>query len=187
MRRYFCSSKVFRRVALMALTIIGSAQVIIGSTQLCYADSLGHVGSLGHAESLGLPRDDAFYHQLLKLPDSNGYLPTRSFAIIVDTEHGNQLVAEDDPNLRFNLLWMQQFQPGYRSNHGGSAFGEIFRSYLKTAYKAYRDHNAQSMAALPDENGSIHAKNGAANLIEAMDYNFKVTGDEVRFKVQYNY
>ncbi len=136
---------------------------------------------------LTAPQDDAFYHQLLKLPDGHGYLPTRSFTIVVDAEHGNQLVAEDDPNLRFNLLWMKQFQPGYQSSHGGSAFGELIRSYLKLAYKAYRDRNAESTAALPDENGYIHAKDNATHLIDAMDYNLKMTGDEIRFKIQYNY
>lgn len=174
MTGYSGLNKLFRRGAAIALTVIGFAQ-LCGFSQTCSADSLG------------LPRNDAFYRQLLKLPESNGYLPTRSFTIIVDTEHGNQLVAEDDPNLRFNLMWMQQFEPGYRSNHGGSAFGEIFRSYVKAAYKAYRDYNAESMSAMPDENGSIHAKQNAANFIDAMDYNFKVTGDEVRFKIQYNY
>lgn len=133
------------------------------------------------------PRDDAFYHQLLKLPEVNGYQPTRTFTIISDAEHGNQLVAEDDPNLRFNLIWMEQFRPGYQARKGGSAFGEIFRSYLKAAYKSYRERNAQSMSALPDENGSLYGNKTASNLIDAMDYNLKVTGDEVRFKIQYNY
>jgi hypothetical protein len=131
--------------------------------------------------------DDAFYHQLLKLPEAGGYQPTRSFTIITDAEHGNQLVAEDDPNLRFNLMWMEQFRPGYKSREGGSAFGEIFRSYVKSAYKAYRDRNAQSMAAMPDEEGSLHAKRGATNFIDAMDYNLKLTESEVRFKIEYNY
>jgi hypothetical protein len=166
----FRSVEVSRHLAAIALAVI----------------SIGF-GQLSKADALHLQHDDAFYRQLLKLPDSHGYLPTRSFTIIVDTEHGNQLVAQDDSNLRFNLLWMQQFQPGYRSNRGGSAFGEIFRSYLKSAYKSFREHNAQSMSALPDENGSIHARQDAANFIDAMDYNFKVTGDEVRFKVEYNY
>ena len=139
------------------------------------------------ADAFNLQRGDAFYHQLLKLPDDRGYLPTRSFTIIVDTEHGNQLVAEDDPNLRFNVLWMNQLKPGYQSSQGGAALGELFRSYLKTAYKAYRDYKGEAMAALPDENGSIHGNRGATNLIDAMDYNIKVTSDEVRFKVQYNY
>lgn len=131
------------------------------------------------------PREDAFYHQLVKLPATDGYHPTRTFTIITDAEHGNQLVAEDDDNLRFNLLWMQQFRPDYKASRGGAAFGEIFRSYLKNAYKAYRDRNSNGMlSALPDENGSLnHSRlsNGE------MDYNVKVTGDEVRFRLQYKY
>lgn len=139
------------------------------------------------ADSLSTPSDDAFYHQLLKLPANTGYQPTRSFTIVVDTDRGNQLVAEDDVNLRFNLLWMEQFKDGYKSTRGGSAFGQIFRSYLKTAYKSYRDRNAQSMSALPDEEGSIQAKDGATNFVDAMDYNLKVTDDEVRLRVRYSY
>lgn len=146
----------------------------------------GFVSQSG-AESLPVAGGDAFYHQLLKLPNSDGYQPTRSFTIIVDTEHGNQLVAADDPNLRFNLLWMEQFKPGYRSTQGGSALGVILRSYVKAAYRAYRDQNAQTMAALPDENGSIGARDNASSLIDAMDYNLKVSSDEVRIKFQYNY
>lgn len=160
----------FRRAAALILAVIS-----LIASQLCSADTFS------------FPRGDAFYHQLLKLPDDHGYLPTRSFTIIVDTEHGNQLVAEDDPNLRFNMLWMDQLKPGYRSTQGGSALGELFRSYLKTAYKAYRSYNAQAMAALPDEEGSIHAKHDATSLLDAMDYNVKMTSDEVRFKIQYNY
>lgn len=170
MTRYLRCTIVFRHLALLLLAVAGCG--------------FAHSGS---ADTLTSAANDAFYHQLLKLPEDRGYLPTRSFTIIVDTEHGNQLVAEDDANLRFNLLWMEQFRPGYRSTRGGSAFGELFRSYLKTAYKAYREHNAQSMAALPDENGSIRGKDLADHFINAMDYNLKITGDEVRFKIQYNY
>lgn len=166
---------VFRAISATLLAIAG-----LSLPSFCNADSL-------NSPHLNAPQNDAFYHQLLKLPDDKGYLPTRSFTVIVDTEHGNQLVAEDDPNLRFNLLWMEQFKAGYRVSRGGSAFGELFRSYIKTAYKAYRERNAQSMAAMPDENGSLHAKDNANNFIDAMDYNLKVTGDEVRFKIEYNY
>lgn len=142
------------------------------------------------AASLGLsqvcqaaPADDAFYHQLLKMHTPDGYHPTRSFTIVSDEENGNQLVADDDANLRFNLMWMQQFQPGYKARHGGSAFGEIFRSYVKSAYKSYRERNAQAMAALPDENGSVKAPSFTRDI----DYNLKLTDDEVRFKVEYTY
>lgn len=163
-----------------------SCKRFLGSASLAVGIGLGIV-PLGHAEPLTRVQSDAFYHQLLKLPDDTGYQPTRTLTIIVDTERGNQLVAADDPNLRFNMLWMEQFKPGYRSTRGGSAVGELFRSYVKAAYKAYRNQNAQSLRALPDENGSIHRKESATNFIDAMDYNLRVTDDEVRFKVQYTY
>jgi hypothetical protein len=136
------------------------------------------------APALPAPNDDAFYHQLLKLPQSEGYSPTRSFTIVTDPEHGDQLVAEDDPNLRFNLMWMEQFRPGYQTRNGGAALGEVFRSYIKSAYKAYRSRNAQGTNVLPDENGSLRSK---SDRFSEMDYNVKVTGDEVRLKVQYSF
>jgi hypothetical protein len=141
---------------------------------LCQADTV----------NAAKPVDDAFYHQLMKLPQHDGYSPTRTFTIVTDAEHGNRLVAEDDPNLRFNLIWMEQFRPGYQARSGGSAVGEIFRTYVKSAYKSYRARNAQGTSALPDEEGSLRRKSDYSG---EMDYNVKVTDDEVRFKVQYNY
>lgn len=142
------------------------------------------VATLGFSQTCqAAPPDDAFYHQLLKMRTPEGYQPTRSFTIVTDEDNGNQLVADDDPNLRFNLMWMQQFQPGYKARHGGSAFGAIFRSYVKTAYKSYRDRNAQTMSALPDENGSVKSESFTRDI----DYNLKLTDDEVRFKVEYSY
>ena len=149
---------------------------------LCIAATLA--AGLGLSQSChSAPRDDAFYHQLLKMRTPDGYQPTRSFTIVTDAERGNQLVADDDPNLRFNLMWMQQFQPGYKSRQGGSAFGEIFRSYVKSAYKSYRERNAQAMSAMPDENGS----GKASAFTRDIDYNLKLTDDELRFKVEYTY
>lgn len=131
-------------------------------------------------------RNEAFYNQLLKLPASNGYHPTRSFTIITDAEHGNRLVAEDDENLRFNLLWMEHFRPGYRTTRGGAALGEIVRTYLKSIYKSYRERNSDSamLAALPDENGEL----GSSYLDGGeMDYGLKVTEKELRLSLQYRY
>ncbi|MFT3930442.1 MAG: hypothetical protein QM709_09130 [Spongiibacteraceae bacterium] len=139
------------------------------------------------ADSLNRVRDDAFYQQLIKLPDSSGYTPTRAFTIIVDTDRGNQLVAADDPNLRFNMLWMEQFKPGYRTRRGGAAFGALFRSYVKTAYKSYRANNSQSMSAFSTSNESSDSIDAALSFSDSMDYKLKISGDEVRLKLQYNY
>lgn len=153
---------------------IGAAIVALVGSTLCQADP----------DPFSNPKNDAFYHQLLKLPESTGYSPTRTFTIVTDAEHGNRLVAEDDPNLRFNLLWMEQFRPEYKSRSGGAALGEVFRSYVKSAYKAYRSRNAESTNALPDENGSLRSK---SNYSGEMDYNVKLSTDEVRLKVQYSF
>lgn len=163
-RSYTCVSRL--PMMTFALAALGCS--------LCQADSV----------KPAKPVDDAFYHQLMKLPQHDGYSPTRSFTIVTDAEHGNRLVAEDDPNLRFNLLWMEQFRPGYKARTGGSAVGEIFRTYIKSAYKTYRARNAQGTTALPDENGSLRR---GSNYTGEMDYNVRVTDDEVRLKVQYNY
>jgi hypothetical protein len=140
------------------------------------------------ATILGLPltcsAGDAFYQQLLKAPVNDGYRPTRSFTIVTDAERGNQLVAEDDPNLRFNLLWMQQFQPGYRAREGGAAIGELFRGYIKSAYKSYRERNAESFSALPDENGSIKVRSSYRNEI---DYRLNLNDGDVKLKVKYSF
>jgi hypothetical protein len=161
-----CIHQYICRIGATILALLGSA--------LCEATP----------DPLANPNNEAFYHQLLKLPESVGYSPTRSFTIVTDPEHGDRLVAEDDPNLRFNLLWMEQFRPGYQSRNGGAALGEVFRSYVKTAYRAYRARNAQSTNALPDENGSMRGK---SNYSGEMDYNIKLTTDELRFKVQYSF
>lgn len=169
MRLSVCCVKSLRRIA---ATVFTCGIVLLSQSSI--ADSLSRV------------RDDAFYHQLIKLPESDGYLPTRSFTIIVDTDRGNQLVAEDDPNLRFNMLWMEQFKPGYRTRRGGAAFGMMFRTYLQNVYKAYRERDDQALGAFPNSNGAA-TNDDERDIAEALDYGLKLTGDEVRFKVQYNY
>jgi hypothetical protein len=135
-----------------------------------------------HAAAAG-PGDDAFYHQLLKTQTPAGYRPTRTFTIITDAEHGNQMVAEDDPDLRFNLLWMQQFQPGYKTRNGGAAFGEIARSYLRSAYKSYRDRHAQTLSAFPDENGTMKAH----AISNDLDYHLNWNGGDFKLGIKYSF
>lgn len=128
------------------------------------------------------PGDEPFYQQLMKSRAPEGYSPTRSFTIINDPEDGNQLVAEDDPDLQFNVLWMEQFQPGYKSRRGGSAFGQILRGYLKSAYKSYRERH-QSFTLLPDENGSVKVR----SFSNEVDYRLNWNGDDVKLGVRYSF
>jgi hypothetical protein len=129
------------------------------------------------------PAEEPFYHQFLDLKTDNGYRPTRTFTIITDPNHGNRLVAEDDPDLQFNVLWLDQYQDGYKTRDGGSALGYMLREYLKSAYKSYRERNAQRLSALPDEkgNGSITGFEGE------MHYRLRWSDDEVKVGVEYNY
>lgn len=128
------------------------------------------------------PKEEPFYHQLIDLKDRDGYQPTRSFTIVTDAEHGNQLVAEDDPDLRFNLMWMDRYQPGYKERRGGAAFGQIFRSYAKSLYKAYRANHNGDNSLLPDGEGR-----GSVGYTTDMDYDLRVSGDEVKVGFKYSY
>lgn len=129
------------------------------------------------------PGDDAFYHQLLKTQPPSGYRPTRAFIVVTDPEHGDQMVATDDPDLRFNLLWMQQSQPGYRTRNGGAALGEIARSYLRSAYRSYRERNAQTLSAFPDENGTMKAR----AISNDLDYHLNWNGGDFKLGVKYSF
>lgn len=153
-------------------------QLIFMYTAFTYASSI-----IASSTASADPVDAEFYHQLLKIPQTTGYQPTRNFTIVIDTDHGNQLIADDDATLRFNQLWLEQFQPGHQDRRGGAAFGEMFRSFFKQVYRNYRDSHAQDLSGYPDENGSIRHNSYSTS----MDYNVKVTDDEVRFKVQYSF
>lgn len=171
------ASRLLAPVAALQATVAAavgflSAVAMVGGSQLIFVYP-------AQADS----SDAEFYHQLLKIPAVTGYQPTRNFTIVIDTEHGNQLIADDDATLRFNQLWLQQFQPGNQDRRGGAAFGEMFRSFFKQVYKNYRSSHAQDMAGYPDENGSIKRSSYSTS----MDYNIKLTDDEVRFKIQYSF
>lgn len=129
------------------------------------------------------PSGDAFYQQLLKAPVQQGYQPTRSFTIVTDEEHGNQLVAVDDPDLRFNVLWMQQHQPGYRMRMGGAALSEMLRSYARSVYKSFRTRHAQTFSSLPDENGAVKVR----SFSNEVEYHLNWSGKDVKLGVEYDF
>lgn len=143
-----------------------SAATLLGFASLCCAG----------------PADEPFYHQLIDLKDRPGYQPTRSFIIVTDAEQGNKLVAEDDPDLRFNILWMDQYQPGYRIRKNGAAFGHIIRSYAKTLYKSYRSNKAGTADFLPNAEG-----NGSVGNLTDTDYDLRLSDDEIKVGIKYSY
>lgn len=124
--------------------------------------------------------DQAFYQQLIDMSHRSGYVPTRTFTLVPD-ENGGGLVADDDPQLQFNLLWLDQHQPGYRVREGGAAFGNVVRSFLKSAWKNYRNANAQRLAGAPDENGAGSLRS------RDVDYRLRWSDDEVTIGFEYQY
>jgi len=142
----------------------------------------GIAGSLMLCSAQAEPPGSAFYQQLLKTPVQQGYQPTRTFTIIADQEHGNQLVAVDDVDLRFNVLWMEQYQPGYKSRSGGAALGEVVRGYLRSAYKSLRSHHAQTLSSLPDENGM-----GRMQPSSDVEYHLNWNGGDFKLGIEYEF
>lgn len=127
------------------------------------------------------PAEEPFYHQFIDLKARADYQPTRSFTIITDGEHGNRLVAEDDPDLRFNVMWMDQYQPGYKIRKGGAAFGQIFRTYVRSLYDSYRS-NHNNMSFLPSPQGQ-----GGMGYSTNMDYDLRISDDEFKVGFKYSY
>jgi hypothetical protein len=134
--------------------------------------------------ALAGPAEEPFYRQLIDLRSPSGYQPTRAFTIVVDASQGNRLVAEDDPALQFNLLWLDQFQPGYRQREGGAGLGLVFRSYLRHLFEAWRGQNGGSFNYLPD--GDIDAPR-FGGVEGEMEYHLRVSDDEVKVRFEYIY
>jgi hypothetical protein len=150
---------------------------------ICQLRSLSAVSLLGFASlCCAGPADEPFYHQLIDLKDRAGYQPTRSFTIVTDADHGNRLVAEDDPDLRFNVMWMDQYQPGYKTRKGGAVFGHMLRAYAKGLYQSYRSNKHSDMGFLPSADGS-----GSVGNLTDTDYDLRISDDEVKIGVKYTY
>ena len=149
----------------------------IGSAIFVCACALMGIGANCQAGSA----EEPFYHQFIDLKARTDYQPTRTFTIVTDTEHGNRLVAEDDPDLRFNIMWMDQFQPGYKTRRGGAAFGQLFRSYVRSLYQSYRN-NQISNSLTPGA-----AQQGDRSDKADTDYDLRISEDEVKIGIKYSY
>ena len=127
--------------------------------------------------------EEPFYRQLIDLQQPTGYAPTRTFTIIVDGERGNRLVASDDADLQFNLMWLDQYQPNYRQREGGGAIGLLLRSYLRQLYDDGRQQHSVSSGYAPD--GDVDVNFG--NFGGEMEYHLRPKDDEVNLRFEYSY
>lgn len=86
--------------------------------------------------------------------------------------------AEEDDDLAFNYLWMQQHQQGYKHKNGGAAFGKLLRMGVKQWYQSYRG-NSSAGGNVTDED--------ITSTLSKMDYRLKVSGDKVKLGVEYEF
>lgn len=138
-------------------------------------------GLLGFCAScLAQASDEPFYRQLIRFKDHGGYQPTRAFTVVTDARQGNRLVAEDDPDLNFNMAWMDQFQPGYKSRNGGAALGVLLRGYARSLFESYRGNN-QGNSLIPN------ADDESLNFGGDVEYDLRLKSDEVLVGVKYTF
>ena len=147
--------------------------------------SIALLGIWSLMAATGMCRADAseepFYHQFIDLRARADYHPTRTFTIIMDARHGNRLVAEDDPDLQFNIAWMDQFQPGYKSRSGGAAFGILVRSYLRTLVDS-PDTLGLSNGLSPTSEDDLGVGFGGDT-----SYDLRLHSDEIRFGISHSF
>lgn len=133
--------------------------------------------------SPALLAEEPFYRQLIDLQQPTGYSPTRTFTVIVDGERGNRLVASDDADLQFNLMWLDQFHPDYRYRDGGGAIGLLLRSYLRQLYDDGRQQRSVGAGYVPDGDVDVNIGNFGGE----MEYHLRLKDDEVNVRFEYLY
>lgn len=135
--------------------------------------------------SCGSEAGETFHHPGAPAPWLEGYRPTRQFAIVMDEDGDQRLVAVDDGNARFNQLWLeQQTEDGY-GKQGSSALSELFRRSFKAIYRNYRALHAEQFRTLPDEEGRGQLDHTplAPTGVE-IDYRLHIDDDELRLKLE---
>lgn len=122
----------------------------------------------------------AFY-QLLMPPSElpSGYRPTIKVLVTAD---GTPLPI-DDTNLRFNQLWLNEYQADYEYRDGGSAVAELLREGFKSLYREYRQSDRAPTQLLPDENG----RGGFGGYSTELNYNIRLSSDELKLGLEYSF
>lgn len=81
-------------------------------------------------------------------------------------------IAPDDPNLKFNRLWLEQYSEDYHHREGGAVFGYILRTTLRQWYKSRSTEQYSSSDA--ENQYSVN-----------MDYNLRISSDRIKIGVKY--
>jgi hypothetical protein len=91
--------------------------------------------------------------------------------------------SDENPNTRFNQLWLNESQPGYRSVEGSKVLNRMLQFSFKKAYKKYRSENVDMFKQLPNEEGNGRMKNWDAE----MEYTIRASDDSIKMGMEYKY
>ena len=182
-KQYKVISQPYRTLACTANT---SAQPVINLSAVLALTLLLVIASFSpvlYADKITLSADQipppSFYQQLrLNTASETGnsnktlleqVMPNRVFL--------EPLVASDEQadDLAFNYLWLQQHQEGYSRREGGSAAGKLLRMGIKSLYKNYSGNSSINTTSESDFNSSLFE----------VDYRLRLSGDKVKFGVEY--
>jgi hypothetical protein len=119
--------------------------------------------------------DDKFYSQYLSFPDHINYTPTVYYAVFVDEDGTNRVIASNDPNLKFNILWLRSYSPEYKQVTGSGVFNELARRAFAKGYKAQVAANPVVFQSLPDETGKVKISNKAIYRIVANSDDIRIS------------
>ena len=124
-----------------------------------------------------------FYRQLIDTaPSQTGNTDSLLEQVLPSHLKTKLLVSnpEHEEDLAFNYLWMQQYQDGYKSRHGGSAAGKLLRMSLKALYRSRYQSSSSSQAA-SDDDSLIN------DTFSKLDYRLKVSDDKFKLGVKYEF
>lgn len=124
-----------------------------------------------------------FYQQLIDLNTRfHAHAPSRTPILISAANGPTQWLAEHDPHLAFDLLWLEQHRDGYRYREGGAALGKLFRSLLRQAWDNYRDDGGSFLSVVPDT-----ADRAARAYRPGTRYDLRISDDEVELGFEYRW
>ena len=108
--------------------------------------------------------------------------PATASETLLDAENTqllNQAYLANDPQLKFNQLWLRQNSDDYSHRSGGAALGKLFRMVLRNWY----EQNNSSKATIIINH---HQNRFAENELNT-DYNLRLSNDKIHLKMEIKY
>ncbi len=118
-----------------------------------------------------------FYYQLHQFKSGNIQADQSSLLnkISLDTNTFNAIpmTRNQEDDLAFNYLWMQQYQQDYEYKDGGAAIGKLLRMGLKSMYRR--------------NNASLSSENDFSSSYSSFDYHLRLSGNKFKIGLEYDF